>query len=59
MKLIPLENEPPYSDEPDDEEIVIAELNGRLPAGVDIKTCEDFKHLGAECRETCHNFSPP
>lgn len=49
-----LEYEPPYSDEPDDEEVVIAELEGRLPNGLDIKTCVDFKHLGIECCETCH-----
>jgi len=35
-------------------EVVIAELQRRLPDGVDIKTCGDFKHLGVECCETCH-----
>ena len=33
----------PSSDEREYEEIVIAELNRRLPDGVDIKTCEDFR----------------
>jgi hypothetical protein len=58
IRPMPPENEPPYSDEPDYEEIVIAGLRGRLPEGVDIKTCEDFKHLGVECCETCHKFYP-
>lgn len=35
-----LEYEPPYSDEPDDEEVVIAELEGRLPNGVEINTLQ-------------------
>lgn len=30
----------------------------RLPDGVEIKTCEGFKHLGVECCDTCHNFYP-
>lgn len=46
--------EPAYSDEPDDEEIIVAELRGRLPDDVEIKTCEDFKRFGVECCETCH-----
>lgn len=50
-------DEPPYSDEPDYEEIVIAELNRRLP-DTDIKTCEDFRHLHAECCEICHECYP-
>ncbi len=36
--------EPLTGDEPDYEEIVIAELSRRLP-DTDIKTCEDFRHL--------------
>lgn len=23
---------------------------------MEIKTCEDFRHLNVECCETCHNF---
>lgn len=37
---------------------VVGHLQTRLPEGVDIKTCEDFKHLGAECCDTCHHFYP-
>jgi hypothetical protein len=48
-------HEEPYSDEPDWEEIVIAELQKRLPE-TDIKTCEDFRHLNVTCCETCHTF---
>ena len=46
------------NDEPDYQTIVIAELQRKLPAGVEIKTCEDFRHLGVECCDTCHNFYP-
>jgi hypothetical protein len=45
-------------DEPDYQTIVIAELQRKLPEGVEIKTCEDFKHLNVECCDTCHNFYP-
>jgi hypothetical protein len=45
-------------DEPDYQPIVIAELQRKLPEGVEIKTCEDFKHLNVECCDTCHNFYP-
>ena len=50
----PLENDPPYNDEPDYEEDVLAALQVRLPEGVDIKTCGEFRHLGVECCELCH-----
>lgn len=46
------------NDEPDYEEIVIAELNRKLPEGMEIKTCEDFKRLNVVCCNTCHNFHP-
>ena len=36
---------------------VIDELQKRLH-DVDIKTCEDFRHLNVECCETCPNFYP-
>jgi hypothetical protein len=47
--------EEPYSEEPDHEEIVIATLRERLPE-TDIKTCEDFQLVQAQCCETCHTF---
>jgi|ERR1700722_11348110 len=53
MNLNPPENEPPFSDEQDEEEFITSVLQDVLPDG-DIKTCEDFKHLGVECCETCH-----
>ena len=46
----------PTSDERDYERIVVAELRRRLPEGEGIKSCEGFKHLGVQCRDTCHNF---
>jgi len=33
-------------------------LQDSLPANLDIRTCEDFRHLNVECCETCHNFYP-
>ncbi len=35
---------------------VVGHLLARLPDGIDIRTCEDFKHLGAECCDACHHF---
>lgn len=43
--------------EPDYTEIVVAELQRRLPDS-EIKTCDDFKHLNAACCESCHTFYP-
>lgn len=51
------EHEEPYSEDPDWEEIVIAELQARLPE-TDIMTCEDFRHLSVTCCDTCHTFYP-
>jgi hypothetical protein len=51
------ENEPPYSEEPDYEESIIAELLSKLP-DTDIKTCDDFKHLNVECCDLCHTSYP-
>jgi hypothetical protein len=42
--------------EPGREEIVVAELQRRLP-DAEIKTCDEFKHLNAECCESCHTFN--
>ncbi len=36
---------------------LIAELQKRLPE-TDIKTCQDFQHLGVNCCDTCHTFYP-
>jgi hypothetical protein len=43
----------------DDEnrQFALDELQKRLP-DVDIKTCEDFKHLNVECCEDCHHVYP-
>ena len=51
------QDEAPYGNDLDWEEIVIAALQNRLPE-TNIKTCEDFSHLQVECCETCHNFYP-
>jgi hypothetical protein len=51
------QHETPCSEEPDCGEIVIAELQARLPE-TDIKTCEDFRHLNVTCCDTCHTFYP-
>jgi hypothetical protein len=47
----------PFPDEPDEEEIVIAELASILP-DTDIKTCSDFKQPKVACCDTCHHFYP-
>src|ERR1700722_12884247 len=57
MKRVSSEREP-TSDERDYEIIVVAELRRRLPEGEGIKSCEGFKHLGAQCCDPCHNFYP-
>jgi hypothetical protein len=46
------------NDEPEYQELVIAELDRKLPNGVEIKTCEDFCHLNVKCCDTCHKFYP-
>jgi hypothetical protein len=46
------------NDEPEYQELVIAELDRKLPNGVEIKTCEHFRHLNVKCCDTCHNFYP-
>jgi hypothetical protein len=58
MELTPPKRETPFSDEPDDEEFVVSVLQDSLPADLDIRTCNDFRHLNVECCETCHNFYP-
>ena len=44
--------EPLTGDEPDCEEIVVAELSRRLP-DTDMKTCEDFQHSGVHKEFWC------
>ncbi len=56
LKLMPLESQPPSSDEQALIDYVTAELMEKLPDGIDIRTCDDFKHLGAQCCETCHEL---
>lgn len=46
------------NDEPDYHTIAVAELQRKLPESMEIKTCEDFRHLNVECCDTCHNFYP-
>jgi ribosomal protein L31 len=58
---IPLDNEPPFSDQPDYEEIVIAALKASLQdvePDAEILTCDELKHLNVECCENCHTFYP-
>ncbi len=47
----------PFDESPDEEEIIVAEINLRLP-DTDIKTCVDFQYLNVSCCDTCHNFYP-
>jgi hypothetical protein len=58
MPPIQVQTDPPFSEEQDDEEFIISVLQDVLPDGVDIKVCDDFKHLNVECCETCHEFYP-
>jgi|SRR5579872_1598007 hypothetical protein len=58
MTPIGMQTEPPFSDEQDEEGFVFSVLQDVLPDGVDIRTCDDFKHPNVECCETCHNFYP-
>jgi hypothetical protein len=54
LRIAVVRTEPPYSDEPELETY----LANRLPDGEDIKTCDDFKHLGAQCCGVCHYSYP-
>jgi hypothetical protein len=58
-RLFQTEYEPPFSDDPDFEEIVIGVLEAslqRVGSNQEIKTREDFKHLNVDCCDTCHTF---
>jgi hypothetical protein len=46
-------NQPPFSDEPDEEEFIVSVLQDMLPDG-DIRICEDFRHLNVDCCQVCH-----
>jgi hypothetical protein len=52
-----LEHDGRFDDDPDEEELIVAELQRVLPEG-DLKTCADFKKLSVECCENCHRFYP-
>jgi hypothetical protein len=58
MKPISVSGEEAFCDESDEEEFIISVLRDVLPEGVDIQTCEDFRHLNVVCCETCHHFYP-
>jgi hypothetical protein len=51
---VSLQNNPQFGVQVDDLELVVVELQDVLPYDVDIRTCEDFKHLGVRRCETCH-----
>lgn len=50
---IAYEKGPLFGDTQDEEQFIVSILQDVLPEG-DIKTCEDFKHLGVECCAICH-----
>jgi len=54
---LPLEQTPPFDEEPDDEEAIVAKLQTLLP-DTDLLTCEDMSHLNVTCCEICHKFNP-
>jgi hypothetical protein len=56
MNLIPLELQSLFSEQQDEEAFIVSVLQDVLPNGVDILTCEDFKHLRVACCETCHDY---
>jgi hypothetical protein len=58
MGPIGLQTEPPFSDEQDEEELIIFVLQDVLPDNMEIKVCDDFLHLNVQCCETCHEFYP-
>jgi hypothetical protein len=43
-----------FSEEQDEEAFVISVLRDALPEGVDIRTCEDFRHMNVICCQSCH-----
>ena len=54
IRQVPIQNLTPFDSEAGFDELVIADLQDRLPHNVDIKTCEDFQYLGVECCLVCH-----
>ena len=45
-------NQPPFADE-EDQAFIISVLQEVIPDG-DIKTCDDFENLNADCCQICH-----
>jgi hypothetical protein len=60
MNLNPLGNEPPSGDEPEAEEFIASILQDRRSAcpDIDIKTCENFRHLNGVLRDMPQFLSP-
>lgn len=56
MMLVSPVQQSPFSEEQDEEALIVSILQDVLPNGVDILTCEDFKHLGVQCCDSCHDF---
>jgi len=54
---LPSAQVPPYDEEPDDEEAIVAKLQALLP-DTDLLTCEDMSQLNVTCCEICHTFYP-
>jgi hypothetical protein len=61
MKHVSIHEELSLASDSEEEEIAIQTLEaklGEIEPDRDIRTCADFSHLGAECCEICHTFSP-
>jgi hypothetical protein len=61
MKRVPIHEELSLASDSDEEEIAIQTLEaklGEIEPDRDIRACSDFSHLGTECCEICHTFSP-
>lgn len=61
MKNVSSHEEPSLAGDSEEEEIAIQTLEaklGEIEPDLDIRTCGDFSHLGTECCEICHTFSP-
>ncbi len=58
MNLTPSEPLCEEQEDQDEEAFIISVMQDVLPDGVDIRTCEHFRHLNVECCDICHNFYP-
>ena len=61
MKNVSSHEELSLAGDSEEEEIAIQTLEAKLgdiEPDLDIRTCGDFSHLGTECCEICHTFSP-